>query len=87
MTEPTVPTVADTFAPAMDALLGSPPPVRFEFWDGSGIGLFVVQQIVDHDLGGSISVTSTAADGTTFKVVLQKPIAKDAPTGAKPQIS
>ena len=35
MTDQTGATVADTFAPAMDALLGSPPPVRFEFWDGS----------------------------------------------------
>lgn len=38
MTDQTVATVADTFAPAMTALLGGPPPVRFEFWDGSTLG-------------------------------------------------
>jgi cyclopropane-fatty-acyl-phospholipid synthase len=30
--------VARSFAPALEALLGGDPPVRFEFWDGSSIG-------------------------------------------------
>ena len=40
--------------------------------DGSGIGLFIVQQIVQNDLGGGITVTSTPKTGTTFTVRLPR---------------
>ncbi len=32
------PPVAETLAPIVRALLGDPPPVRMEFWDGSALG-------------------------------------------------
>jgi signal transduction histidine kinase len=38
--------------------------------DGTGIGLFIVKQIVENDLGGTISVTSQPKTGTTFTVTL-----------------
>jgi signal transduction histidine kinase len=38
---------------------------------GSGLGLFIVKQIVD-GVGGSITVTSNKTNGTTFKVKLPK---------------
>jgi cyclopropane-fatty-acyl-phospholipid synthase len=31
-------TVADDIQPLLDAVLGGEPPLRFEFWDGSGLG-------------------------------------------------
>jgi signal transduction histidine kinase len=38
--------------------------------DGTGIGLFIVRQIVEQDMGGRISVSSQAGKGTTFEVIL-----------------
>ena len=38
--------------------------------DGTGIGLFIVKQIVEDDLGGTISVTSQPKTGTIFTVTL-----------------
>lgn len=38
--------------------------------DGTGIGLFIVKQIVEDDLGGTISITSHLKTGTTFTVTL-----------------
>jgi cyclopropane-fatty-acyl-phospholipid synthase len=31
-------TVADDILPLLDAVLGGEPPIRFQFWDGSGLG-------------------------------------------------
>ncbi len=39
---------------------------------GTGIGLYVVQQIVERDLHGTISLTSTPKNGTTFTVRLPR---------------
>lgn len=38
--------------------------------EGTGIGLFIVRQIVEQDLGGKIAVTSNIKQGTTFKIQL-----------------
>ncbi len=38
--------------------------------DGTGIGLFIVKQIVEHDLGGTIQLVSQPKKGTTFIVTL-----------------
>ncbi|MEO8785044.1 MAG: HAMP domain-containing sensor histidine kinase [Candidatus Saccharimonadales bacterium] len=38
--------------------------------DGTGIGLFIVRQIVEQDFQGRISVSSTPEKGTIFEVVL-----------------
>lgn len=40
---------------------------------GSGIGLYIVKSIVE-ELGGKIVVDSKANEGTTFRVVLKRPI-------------
>lgn len=38
--------------------------------EGTGIGLFIVKQIVEKDLGGSIKLTSDLKNGTVFKIRL-----------------
>ena len=57
---------------------GIPPEIREDLFqpfvtfgksDGTGLGLAVVQKIV-RDHGGDVSVDSTSASGTTFKVIL-----------------
>jgi signal transduction histidine kinase len=40
--------------------------------DGTGIGLFIVKQIVEHDLGGSIQLSSEHHQGTRFTVTLRQ---------------
>lgn len=39
---------------------------------GTGIGLYIVQQIVERDLGGTIALTSRPKTGTTFTVRLPR---------------
>lgn len=39
---------------------------------GTGIGLFIVQQVAEKDFGGTISVTSSPKAGTTFVVTIPK---------------
>jgi signal transduction histidine kinase len=41
--------------------------------DGTGIGLYIVKQIVERDLGGVISLTSSPKQGTCFTVELGTP--------------
>ena len=38
--------------------------------DGTGIGLFIVKQIVEHDLKGTIHLSSNAQSGTLFTVTI-----------------
>lgn len=40
--------------------------------DGTGIGLFIVKQIVEHDLRGVVELHSDPQTGTTFTVMLPK---------------
>lgn len=40
--------------------------------DGTGIGLFIVKQIVESDLGGSITLTSDSIQGTIFSIDLPR---------------
>jgi signal transduction histidine kinase len=53
--------------------------------DGLGLGLYIVQHVVRAH-GGTIGVTSTQEDGTTFRVRLpRKPVTPSGPdTGAEP---
>ena len=54
------------FDPFRQATTGKGPPAS-----GLGLGLFIVQQIV-HAHGGTVTVRSTEADGTTFTVRLPR---------------
>lgn len=38
--------------------------------EGTGIGLFIVKQIIEHDLNGQITLTSSSKRGTTFIIHL-----------------
>ena len=44
--------------------------------DGTGIGLFIVKQIVENDLHGSLRVASSPQTGTSFSVSIPLPRAK-----------
>ena len=39
---------------------------------GVGIGLFIVQQVIEEDFGGSLTVASDKKHGTTFTISLPK---------------
>jgi PAS domain S-box-containing protein len=51
---------------------------RGEKSEGLGLGLYIVQQIVRAH-GGSVSATSTARDGTTFRVRVPRTVSATAP--------
>jgi len=40
--------------------------------EGVGIGLFIVRQVVEQDLGGELTMTSSKQQGTTFTISLPK---------------
>jgi signal transduction histidine kinase len=44
---------------------------RTQFSEGTGLGLYIVQEIM-HILGGSVTFESTVGVGTTFTIILQK---------------
>ncbi|HEV2640295.1 MAG TPA: cyclopropane-fatty-acyl-phospholipid synthase family protein [Actinocrinis sp.] len=53
-------TVASAFAPLLDTVFAGPPPVRFEFWDGSGVGARS-----DGDAGGAGAGAAASPGGGT----------------------
>jgi signal transduction histidine kinase len=64
------------FISVTDYGLGIPPARQAKIFEpfyttkeeGVGIGLFVVSQVVDKDLGGELTVTSSKQQGTTFTI-------------------
>ncbi|MDR2943806.1 MAG: ATP-binding protein [Methanosarcinales archaeon] len=44
----------------------------FTTTDGSGIGLFTIKSVIERDMGGFISVSSTENVGTKFRIELKK---------------
>jgi C4-dicarboxylate-specific signal transduction histidine kinase len=64
-------TVADQgtgVEPAIAPQLFDPMFTTKPFGQGTGLGLAIVQDIVTHDFGGSIAVTSQPGCGTVFTV-------------------
>jgi signal transduction histidine kinase len=68
---PTIP--PEKISTIFDPMVRLPASVNNDYTERTslGIGLFIAREIV-HAHGGSVTVTSNAADGTTFKVTLPR---------------